>query len=237
MIQSRVKARGSPGWIRVPVATNATKNYRIFDLYPRTMSNQLHAPCFLMGAVVGMTATLLATVSWNRCREHLRPAPRRHGGAIRLRPEYYDRYTQLHDSIWEGVLQRMYKSNIRNFTLYYHKETHTLFSHFEWIGHWQCTSADDEEALFHADMRAVAEDPVVRQWWAECEPCQEPFSQWAGKGLRPPSQGGSDGDWWAPLLCLGHCGHWPTRYSPHNRDPSFIPQNRHGKISLQPKVE
>jgi L-rhamnose mutarotase len=151
------------------------------------------------------------------------PAPRRFGGAIKLKPKKYFRYRELHDNVWDSVLDRMYKSGIRNFTIYYHSETTTMFQSFEWVGHWnqiQPLSKEKENALFHADMKALSDDPVVRKWWKECEPCQEPFSQWDDKsGLL--SDGGS-GDWWAPLECVNHCGHWPSAYSEEKIDPDFL---------------
>jgi hypothetical protein len=50
-------------------------------------------------------------------------APRRCAGICRLKPEMYEQYTQLHDHTWDEVMERMYKSNMRNFVVYYHKET------------------------------------------------------------------------------------------------------------------
>jgi L-rhamnose mutarotase len=159
----------------------------------------------------------------NNLEESL-PAPRRFGAAIQLKRDQYRRYRELHDNVWEDVLQRMHQSNIRNFVIYYHEETSTLFQSFEWIGHWNVgTGADskvEEERLFERDMKAIADDPVTRKWWQECEPCQKPFSQWLD-GSAAPSQGGS-GDWWAPMECLCHTGHWPTAYSRHRQDPDFI---------------
>ena len=162
-----------------------------------------------------------------RKREHtFQPAPRRFGGAIKLKPDKYQRYRELHDDVWEQVLERMYKSNIRNFVIYYHKETSTMFQSFEWVGHWQQArnkrplSRAKENELFEADMRAIADDPVTRKWWKECEPCQEPFSQWK-RGSTLLSNGGT-GDWWANLECVNHCGHWPTAYSEQRRDPDFV---------------
>jgi L-rhamnose mutarotase len=194
------------------------------------------------------------------------PPPRRFGGAIQLLPEQYDLYTQLHDAVWDQVLERMSRSNIRNFTIYYHEETNTLFQHFEWIGHWYLPSTNDtlvvavEEATqFQHDMDAIANDPIVLKWWSYCEPCQQPFSQWRRTKVNdnkyhaaaaadddddhhhhhdplvppppPPSQGGQGGDWWAPLKCLTHCGHWAIQYSPLLRDPAWVPQNPHGMTS------
>jgi L-rhamnose mutarotase len=176
---------------------------------------------------------------------------------------------------------------MRNFTLYYHAKTNTLFLHFEWVGHWYAENGtpasqsvdssisyattndidmnnsnasnnntatetaasniagtpphlltpEEEQRLFQADMQAVAANPIVESWWAACETCQEPFVQWP-PGSPPPSRGNANNssststtstttttpDWWAPLLCLGHCGHWPTEYSTANRDPDFVPQ-------------
>jgi L-rhamnose mutarotase len=131
----------------------------------------------------------------------------------------------------------MSKSNIRNFTIYFHKETSTMFQHFEWIGHWggDALTEAEEKAIFDSDMQAIADDPVTKVWWTECEPCQEPFSQWP-KGAPPPSQGGA-GDWWAPLVCLNHCGHWSTDYASGLRDPDLVAHNPDGKTTCQPKIE
>lgn len=166
---------------------------------------------------------------WNGDASNLeeeQPAPRRFGSAIKMKPEMYTRYRELHDHVWDEVLDRMHRSNIRNFVIYYHEETSTLFQHFEWVGHWKGSldrqsslSATEEKELFQADMKAIKEDEVTRKWWLECEPCQEPFSQWK-KGAVPLSKGGR-GDWWAPMQCLTHCGHWPIAFSSQRRDPDF----------------
>jgi len=200
---------------------------------------------FVTGLLAGVTISAAAYISIlisskkqqqrDKSSKDQKPAPRRFGGAIKLKPEMYNRYTQLHDSVWDEVLKRMKQSNIRNFTIYYHSETNTLFSHFEWIGHWSSiithTNDDNgnldakerEKRLFESDMTALSNDPIVREWWSYCEPCQEPFSQWI-RGSRYPSLGGG-GDWWAPLACLCHCGHWPVDYSDRSRDPEWTPMN------------
>ena len=183
------------------------------------------------------------------------PPPKRYGGAIKIKPDMYNQYTQLHDAVWDEVLDRMSLSNIRNFTIYYHEETQTLFSHFEWIGHWHlhnttkncqvgASQEEDKETihmeLFQQDMDAISNDPIIRKWWSYCEPCQIPFSQYSQLDIPPPSKGGGggggegegkSGDWWAPLVCLCHCGHWPTSYTSKLRDPDWEPKNPQGKIS------
>eukprot|EP00545_Synedropsis_sp_CCMP1620_P008262 CAMPEP_0119014006 /NCGR_PEP_ID=MMETSP1176-20130426/9304_1 /TAXON_ID=265551 /ORGANISM="Synedropsis recta cf, Strain CCMP1620" /LENGTH=207 /DNA_ID=CAMNT_0006967139 /DNA_START=172 /DNA_END=795 /DNA_ORIENTATION=+ len=201
-------------------------------------NTSLSSSSFALGVIVGLGLYAVMGESWKtkKRQDKNTAAPRRFGSAIKLKPEQFGRYTQLHDAGWPGVLERMSKSNIRNFTIFYHKETSTLFSHFEWIGHWgrgQLTEAE-EKALFDADMQAIADDPVTQVWWTECEPCQEPFSQWP-KGAPPPSQGGV-GNWWAPLVCLNHCGHWATQYGEGLRDPDFVSQNPDGKTTVQPNA-
>jgi L-rhamnose mutarotase len=197
---------------------------------------------FVLGGMIA-GAGLCRIVTKFQCERRRRllrrsKAPsKRFGGAIRLRPEMYHRYTQLHDAVWDEVLERMHKSNIRNFVIYYHGETSTLFSHFEYIGHWDCASDQEAEQKFVDDMKAIASDPIVGEWWRYCEPCQEPFSQWP-QGHHPPSQGG-EGEWWAPLECLCHCGHWPIEYDEYSRrDPSFVFNNPNGLTSsrLKPPV-
>jgi L-rhamnose mutarotase len=166
----------------------------------------------------------------------LLPAPRRFGAAILLKREQYQRYRELHDAVWDQVLERMYQSNIRNFAIYYHPETSTMFQSFEWIGHWKAITdkgncvksltqttltAEEERVLLDRDMAAIANDPITRTWWKECEPCQQPFAQWDANNVLP-SDGGTMGNWWAPMECLCHTGHWPTAYSRQRRDPDFV---------------
>lgn len=65
------------------------------------------------------------------------------------------------------MLDRIRKSNIRNYSIYLGKMPHGkhyLFSYFEYVG-------DD----FEADMTATGEDARTHEWWAVCKPCQEPL--------------------------------------------------------------
>lgn len=180
-------------------------------------------------STIAALGTGIAVCVFQRARkvkkEEKLPAPRRHAAAIRLRLGKYQRYRELHDHVWEAVLKRMYQSNIRNFSIYYHEEYSTLYQSFEWIGHWRfyerylrMPTPTEEQELFAADMQAIADDPNTREWWKECEPCQVPFSQWTSSV--PPSEGGK-GNWWAPLECVAFCGYWPTEYSEEKCDPDF----------------
>jgi L-rhamnose mutarotase len=168
--------------------------------------------------------------SENSNLDERRPAPRRFGAAIRLKREHYRRYRELHDHVWDAVLERMHRSNIRNFAIHYHEATSTLFQSFEWIGHWglpapsRLSRDEAERDAFRRDMKAIADDPVTRTWWKECEPCQEPFTK-PPPDAKLPSDGGdpdADVEWWTPLECVNHCGHWPLAYSVQRRDPDFV---------------
>ena len=83
-------------------------------------------------------------------------------------------------------------------------------------------------------MNAIATDETTREWLSYCEPCQKPFSQWPAT-LLPPSQqqDPTKDDWWAPLVCVAHCGYWPIQYANSSRDPEFVPRNPFGHVSTR----
>ena len=105
--------------------------------------------------------------------------PTRHGSVIRLRPDKQEEYVRLHAAVWPQVLDRLYASGIRNYTIYLHDGW--LFSHFEHVG-------DD----YAADMAAIAAHDVTRQWWELTDPCQE----------RLP--GTPDGEQWTAMTEVFH---------------------------------
>jgi L-rhamnose mutarotase len=136
-------------------------------------------------------------------------------GMIKVKPELLAQYMCLHDHTWDEVMERMNRSKMRDFTVWLHEETNTLFHQFVYVG-------DD----YDADMAAVAADPVVRFWWSFCEPCQEP-RHWDGA---PPSQGGCGkpshpSEWWSPLKLVNHCGSWSTSWASSWPDPDFEPNH------------
>jgi len=109
--------------------------------------------------------------------------PRRFGMVIRLRPEKVDEYRRLHAAVWPEVLERISRSNLRNYTIFLRTlggEPH-LFSCFEYVG-------DDWEA----DQRAMAQDEATQRWWKLTEPCQAPLED------RAP------GEWWAQMEEVFH---------------------------------
>ena len=104
---------------------------------------------------------------------------RRFGQLIGIRPEHVDAYVAAHAAVWPGVLDRIRRSNIRNYSIFLHGDR--LFATFEYVG-------DD----FEADMARMAADPETQRWWAEMKPLQEPLPD------RP------EGEWWTTMKEVFH---------------------------------
>jgi len=104
----------------------------------------------------------------------------RHGMVIKVKPDKFQEYKQLHAQVWPDVLKMIKECNIRNYSIY-HKDGY-LFSYFEYVG-------DD----FESDMAKMAADPTTQKWWDVCKPCQEPLDTRA------------EGQWWASMEEVFHC--------------------------------
>jgi L-rhamnose mutarotase len=91
---------------------------------------------------------------------------KRFGSVIGLNPEKEQFYRELHADAWPAIVDRIRKSNIRNYSIYVTeiRGKKYLFSYFEYVG-------PDLEA----DMKAMADDPETRRWWQETDPCQIPL--------------------------------------------------------------
>jgi L-rhamnose mutarotase len=98
---------------------------------------------------------------------------KRVGSLIKVKPEYEERYIILHKYTFPGVLDRIRKSNIRNYSIFLLDGI--LFSHYEYVGN-----------DFDADMKAIA-DPTTEDWWKLTDPMQEPL----------PTR--KEGEWWAEM--------------------------------------
>jgi len=104
---------------------------------------------------------------------------KRMGLITRVKPDKVDQYVQLHANTWPDVLRRNTECHIRNYSIFLKNlpnGEHYLFAYLEYTG-------DD----FEADMRKMAADPEIQQWWALCKPCLE-----AVEKLSP-------GEVWAPM--------------------------------------
>jgi L-rhamnose mutarotase len=98
---------------------------------------------------------------------------KRVGSLIRVKPEYEERYIILHRHTFPGVLDRIKKSNIRNYSIFLLDGM--LFSYYEYVGN-----------DYDADMKAIA-DSTTKDWWKLTDPMQEPLSS------------RKKGEWWAEM--------------------------------------
>ncbi len=102
---------------------------------------------------------------------------KRFGSVVGLNPEKEKYYRELHANVWPSVLERIKKSNMRNFSIYTTEieGKKYLFSYFEYVGQ-----------DYESDMKAIADDPETQRWWKETDPCQIPLpsrdkgAHWSG---------------------------------------------------------
>ena len=101
---------------------------------------------------------------------------KRFGSVIGLDSNKEQYYRKLHANVWPSVLDRIRKSNIRNYSIYVTEINGQkyLFSYFEYIG-----------TDLQGDMKAMADDPETQRWWKETDPCQirlpgrQPGANWS----------------------------------------------------------
>ena len=103
----------------------------------------------------------------------------RYASCVRLRPEYRERYLELHAQVWPEVESMLAAANIRNYTIFLRGDM--LFDYYEYVG--------TDHAADQARIRA---DPTTQRWWQLTDPCQE----------RLP--GTPEGEQWAPLTEVWH---------------------------------
>ena len=104
---------------------------------------------------------------------------KRVGSVIGLVPEARAEYERIHAAVWPTVLDRIYQSNIRNYSIYRHNDL--LFSYYEYVG-------DNYEA----DIAKMGEDPETQRWWELTIPMQNALDD------RAP------GEWWKTLPEVFH---------------------------------
>ena len=110
--------------------------------------------------------------------------PQRFGSVIGLRAEKEAEYRRLHQAVWPDVMRAVHDANIRNYSIYLRRLPDGnlyLFSYFEYVG-------QDREA----DMRALAANPRVKEWWKLTDPCQQPLADRKA------------GEWWAAMEEVSH---------------------------------
>jgi len=87
----------------------------------------------------------------------------RFGAVIGLKPEFEQKYRELHANVWPSVLKRIERSNIRNYSIYTTEilGKKYLFSYFEYIGN-----------NLDKDLKEMALDEDTQRWWKETDNCQ-----------------------------------------------------------------
>ncbi len=101
------------------------------------------------------------------------------GQIIGIKPEHFETYKKYHATVWPEVLKTITACNIRNYSIF-HKDG-LLFAYMEYIG-------DD----FEADMKKMAAEPKIQEWWEIMEPMQQPV------------ENRKEGEWWANMEELFH---------------------------------
>jgi L-rhamnose mutarotase len=104
---------------------------------------------------------------------------KRFGQVIGVKADRIADYEEIHAAVWPGVLELIHRYNIRNYSIFRHGTS--LFAYMEYVG-------DD----FAADMAAMAEEPVNKQWWALTDEMQDPLPD------RAP------GEWWLTMKEVFH---------------------------------
>lgn len=103
------------------------------------------------------------------------------GSLIKLKPEYEERYIILHKHAFPGVLDRIRKSYIRNYSIYLRDGI--LFSYYEYVG-------DD----YNGDIARIGQDPATQEWWKLTDPMQDPI------------ESRKEEEWWASMDEIFHWG-------------------------------
>ena len=109
---------------------------------------------------------------------------KRYGMVIGLKKEKIEEYKKLHADVWPAVLKVIEQCNICNHSIYLReveKNKFYLFSYIEYSG-------DDLDA----DMKKMAEEPIMQKWLQFCDPCQEPIET------------RNEGQWWAKMEEVFH---------------------------------
>ena len=91
---------------------------------------------------------------------------KRIGSIIGIEEKNILAYTQMHETVWSGVLASIDKCNIRNYSIYLgqiNPGNWLLFSYFEYIGN-----------DFQGDMAKIGNE-VTKTWWTYTDPLQKPL--------------------------------------------------------------
>ncbi|KAK4233688.1 rhamnose mutarotase [Achaetomium macrosporum] len=111
-----------------------------------------------------------------------RPAARRFAQIVKLKPEALKEYKEVHAQVWPEVLKQIKDCGIEDYSIYYDDNTHILFATFKYTG-----------SDYEGDMKHMAENPRVREWWEMTDKWQESMVPGA------VSSEAGEPSWWKPV--------------------------------------
>ncbi len=104
---------------------------------------------------------------------------RRVGMLIGIKRDKIEEYKRLHAKVWPEVLKNLTELNCKYYSIYLYDNI--LFGYMEYHG-------EDYER----DMKLMAENKKVQEWWKVCSPCQEPMAS------------RKSGEWWSEMQEVFH---------------------------------
>ncbi|KAI1212843.1 rhamnose mutarotase [Annulohypoxylon truncatum] len=109
-------------------------------------------------------------------------AARRIAQVVKLKPEFVDKYKEVHAAVWPEVLQQIKDCNIQDYSICHDPGTGILFATFKYVGY-----------DYSGDMERMRGNPKVREWWAMTDGFQE--------SLVPGAKSSESGNpaWWKEL--------------------------------------
>ncbi|KAK4151627.1 rhamnose mutarotase [Chaetomidium leptoderma] len=107
---------------------------------------------------------------------------RRFAQMVKLKPEFVDKYKEVHAAVWPEVLKQIRDCNIVDYSIFHDPETGILFASFKYVGY-----------DYAGDMERMRENPKVREWWKMTDCMQE--------SLVPGAKDSESGEpsWWKPV--------------------------------------
>jgi L-rhamnose mutarotase len=99
---------------------------------------------------------------------------KRYGMVIGVRPEKLDEYKRLHAAVWPEIIRLLEEAHVKNYSIF--QKDALLFGYFEYHG-----------SDLAADFARMNAEPIVKEWYAVCGPCQVPLAT------------RKQGEWWADM--------------------------------------
>jgi len=97
---------------------------------------------------------------------------------VKLKPEYVDKYKEVHQRVWPEVLKAIKEAGIEDYAIFHDKDSGILFASFKYVGY-----------NYAGDMERMRENPKVQEWWKMTDSYQE--------SLVPGATSSAEGEpWW-----------------------------------------